>query len=307
MICFLALIVFGILAIFSTTFRPLAKEAFLCVFKKIRLKPCDTGLDMRIKSSLTGKLMNKSPKLARFTYKNFQFLSWIFTLLMILSFVYAVIGGYNYYLYGNCNGPGKDGFCIFDPLGKNNEISSVEQGSTCSIEQKSPQNLRLNILNLSTFPSIERNAENTVVFIGCYACPYTRKVFPDIKRISEREDVNFVFAHIPVKDSTYFISDILNCINSINESKFMEFSELLFTDEITDIESEENVLNIVERIGFNKTEIKICMNDSKIQNITKAQVSSLEKIGIYGTPTVFINGEAVVGPKPYRVYSRMLK
>jgi protein-disulfide isomerase len=27
------------------------------------------------------------------------------------------------------------------------------------------------------------------------------------------------------------------------------------------------------------------------------------KTKFYGTPTIFINGEALVGPKPYRVYA----
>ena len=27
----------------------------------------------------------------------------------------------------------------------------------------------------------------------------------------------------------------------------------------------------------------------------------------YGTPTVFINGQVLVGPKPYRVYAIMLQ
>jgi len=59
MICVLAMIVFGIMAIFSASHRPIAKEAFDCVFRRITLKKCKSGLDVRLKAKLIGKLMQK--------------------------------------------------------------------------------------------------------------------------------------------------------------------------------------------------------------------------------------------------------
>jgi hypothetical protein len=37
MICLIALVVFGIMSIFSVGFRPLAKESFNCVFRRLTL------------------------------------------------------------------------------------------------------------------------------------------------------------------------------------------------------------------------------------------------------------------------------
>ena len=111
MICLIALVVFGILAIFSATHRPLFKEALECVFLRVRFKPCKSNLDQRIKSSLTGRIMTKSPKLAGFAYKYFEVISWIFTILMIASLIYSGIAVYNIALHGNCNGPDSDIFC----------------------------------------------------------------------------------------------------------------------------------------------------------------------------------------------------
>ncbi len=65
MFCLIALIVFSILGIFSATHRKLAKEAFDCVFRRITLRPCNTGFDQKIKGKIIGKLLNKSPKLAK--------------------------------------------------------------------------------------------------------------------------------------------------------------------------------------------------------------------------------------------------
>ena len=66
MICIIALVVFGTLGIFSATHRKIAREAFECVFKRINLKPCDSALDKKLKSQITGKLMRKKPKMKRY-------------------------------------------------------------------------------------------------------------------------------------------------------------------------------------------------------------------------------------------------
>ncbi|MBI2128861.1 hypothetical protein HYU07_01345 [Candidatus Woesearchaeota archaeon] len=114
MICLIALVVFGVLGIFSSTHRMLAKEAFDCVFRRLTLRKCESGLDKRLKSQITGKLMRKTPRLAGFTYKNFELISWIFTIMFIASIVWSGHGIYNLIVYKNCNGL-QGGACIFNP------------------------------------------------------------------------------------------------------------------------------------------------------------------------------------------------
>ncbi|MBN1644978.1 hypothetical protein JW851_02995 [Candidatus Woesearchaeota archaeon] len=118
MICIIALVIFSILAIFSASHRPLAKEAFECVFLRMTLRKCRTGLDTRLKSKVVGKIMQKSPKIAKVVYKNFEIFSWILVLVMIGSLMYSAYGVYNYVSYGNCNGPGSNNFCIYDAAGE---------------------------------------------------------------------------------------------------------------------------------------------------------------------------------------------
>jgi len=109
-ICIIALVVFGIMGIFSAKYRQLAKEAFRCVFRMVQLKPCDTGFDQRIKSKLTTKLM-KLPPVARFFYKNFKLISWTFTIVFFASMIYSLYGIYNLIAFGNCE-PGSGSVCV---------------------------------------------------------------------------------------------------------------------------------------------------------------------------------------------------
>jgi len=108
--------VFAVLGIFSAAYRKLAAEAFDCVFRRIIFRPCHSGLDKRLKSEITGKIMRRSPRLAAFTYKYFEVFSWTFIILTVLSLVGIGISVYNYVEYGNCNGYDSNGVCIYKEI-----------------------------------------------------------------------------------------------------------------------------------------------------------------------------------------------
>jgi len=305
MICFIALFVFGVLGIFSATHRKIAFEAFDCVFRKMTLRKCETGLDTRLKSDLVGKLLRFSPHAGRFVFKHFQIISWIFTIVMVWSIIATGIGAYNYYMYGNCNGPQSENFCIFDPTGANSKVSEVQQSCSAGAEVK--HNLTVEGVNLALFQRYNIGAKNKVVFIGCYSCEYTREAYPNIKKLWDRNDVEFTFAHFPVKSHSQELGKIGDCVYVINSSKFREFNDRMFEMNLSQITDTEEIMKIVTDLGFNRTEMDLCVNSSEIISLSQKQFDEIQKTGIYGTPLVFVNGEPVVGPKPYRVYSRLLK
>jgi len=64
---------------------------------------------------------------------------------------------------------------------------------------------------------------------------------------------------------------------------------------------------MMKDLGPDLSGIGACLFDARTKQTVDQQVAELEKTGMYGTPTIFINGNALVGPKPYRVYAVMLK
>ena len=101
-ICIVALVVFSFLSIVSARYRPLAKDAFKCVFLMIQFKPCDVRLEEKIKSKVTSKLM-RMPRLARLFYRYFRLISWIFTIAFFASLIYSAYGIYNLLVFGSCD------------------------------------------------------------------------------------------------------------------------------------------------------------------------------------------------------------
>lgn len=116
MICAIALIVAGVLGIFSVSYRRLAIDAFNCVFRNVTFRRCTSGTDVKLKSHITGSLLHKSPKTARFIRKRFEILSWFFAIILVISLIYSGIAIYNWQVHGNCNGPESDGVCILNDI-----------------------------------------------------------------------------------------------------------------------------------------------------------------------------------------------
>ncbi len=91
------------MGIFSATHRRLAKEAFDCVFRRITLRPCDTGFDQKVKGKVTGKLLEKSPKLARGVHRFWEQISWALVIIFFVSMFYSARTVYNLAVYKTCD------------------------------------------------------------------------------------------------------------------------------------------------------------------------------------------------------------
>ena len=307
MFCIIALIIFSILGIFSATHRVLAKEALDCVFRRVTFRPCNTGFKEKIKNKILAKLLNRSDLAAKIFNKHFEFLSWIFFILIVASTFWTVRGGYNFYFYGSCNGLNQTGFCAFDPSGENNKVTELDSIGICSAEEKTEKNLSLSGVNLDGFPKIETESKNTIVFIGCYECDYSRKAYPEIRELAKKEKANLIFAHYPAITNTNFLSAINYCAYNKDQEKFWALNDYLFTADKEKLYNQDFINKTLTDFGFDADKINTCAISDETKTATEAQFRELQKTKLYGTPTIFINNKVFVGPKPYRVYRGAIK
>src|SRR3989344_1388276 len=302
MICLIALIIFGILAIFSASYRPLAKEAFDCVLRKVTFRKCKTNLDERLKSQLTGKLMTKSPKVASFTYKHFVIISWIFTLLLIGSLAYSAYSVYNYVQYGNCYGPEDTGaFCPLTAL-------SGEQTS----------NYQSDYSEETIFPSADddpsigpEDAKVTVIEFGCYMCPYTKKAEPIVKELLKEYEgkIRFVFRDFPLPQhsETNLHAIAANCANE--QGKFWEYHDELFNYQEECRNSTDHkamVIGFANDLSLDINKFESCLASDKYLSEVENDIEAGKMAKIKGTPTFFINNRTIIGPKPIKAFKEII-
>jgi protein-disulfide isomerase len=303
MICIIALVVFSILAIFSASYRPLAGEAFDCVFRKITFRKCRTNLDQRLKSQITGRLMRKNTYVARFVYKRFELLSWIFVILFIASLAYSAYGGYNYALYGNCYGPeDTGGFCIYNAL-EGDHFSKIH--TKLEGELVPP--------TIDDDPVLgPEDAAVTMIEFGCYMCPFSREAQDIVNQVLDKygDRIKFVYRDFPIEQSGH--ADLHMAANCAKEQgKFWEIHDLLFTEQdvctqTTGEEREKQVRDIAKQAGLDLDEFDACMKEDRYLEEVAKDFEDGVKAGVYGTPTFFINGRTIIGPKPLRAFEKII-
>jgi len=120
MICIIALVVFAVLGLFSVKYRTYFFEALDCVFRRATLRKCTTSFDKKMKHKIIARLSGLNKGVGSFVYKHFEIISWALTLIMIASIVWTAyvgfLGLYNFYVYGDCNGPNSTGQCVYNAI-----------------------------------------------------------------------------------------------------------------------------------------------------------------------------------------------
>jgi len=305
MFCVIALIVLSILGIFSASNRVLAKEALDCVLRRVTLRPCNTGFDEKMKARILGSVINRSEKVASFLSHYFEVLAWSFFVLLLASGIFAIRGFYLFYTTGSCNGLNSTALCVFDPTGKNNETSVIDEG--CRVDQAGRgTELTLKDVDPGGFPVLYSDSPDTIVFIGCFACDYTRKAYPLVRKLADKHQASFTFLEYPVKEKTDLDTRYAYCAYQQDPVKYWDYADALFNAEKVDLDSDQFLITSAESVGLDGERINTCANDPATESNVKAQLQQILYTNFRGTPTVFINGKAMVGPKPYRVYAIML-
>jgi protein-disulfide isomerase len=305
MFCIIAFVVLAILGIFSASNRQLAKEALDCVLRRVTLRPCNTGFDEKMKARILGSVITRSETAAMVLNKNFEIFSWVFFILMLGSSIWAVRGVYLFYVTGSCNGLNSSALCVFDPKGNNNQISGVSQ--QCTAQATTEKDVTLKSVDLTGFPAIHQDSPEKVVFIGCYHCDYSRKAYPMVRDLVKKYKVDFTFLHYPVKEANDYFSRLGYCVNQQSPDAFWKLNDTLFSTDKATIDTDAFIQTTLTNLELDTAGINQCVASPQTEETVKKQMSEIIKTRFYGTPTVFINDSALIGPKPYRVYAITLE
>lgn len=300
-LCLLALPVFAILSIFSIKYRQLTLDALDCLFRAVTLRKCTSGLDDRIKSDITGRMLNLSPIVAGFFYKHYRIISWIIFIILLWSVYTSSVGVYNYINYGNCNGPSSSGFCVFDPTGDNSKMSEVD------ITVK-PDEIIYPVLENDDPIIGPKDAKLTIIEFGCYACPYTKKAEPIVQQVIDYYDgkVNFQFKnfYIPIHNQSNNAALAADC--ALEQDKYMEFHNALFSSQSSSSQTYESFIEIGESLSMNITQFKECYTTEKYKQEIDSDTLMGIHAGVPGTPTFFVGKQMIVGPKPFKTFKKLI-
>jgi 2-hydroxychromene-2-carboxylate isomerase len=64
---------------------------------------------------------------------------------------------------------------------------------------------------------------------------------------------------------------------------------------------------ILTNLGLDADAVEACAAEPQTKEAVQNLFEEIRKTNFYGTPTIFINGSPLVGPKPFRVYAIQLE
>jgi protein-disulfide isomerase len=153
---------------------------------------------------------------------------------------------------------------------------------------------------------VSGDVSKELVFIGCYSCKYTHATYPLIKDLIKQYKPTVRYVFYPAHREADYLMSYDYCVQTISPDKYLSWIDSLYTESLDVVASESSTIQLIKSLGIDDKTIAQCTSSSETKQIVQKRIYEIDKTGIYGTPTIFLNGTPVVGPKPYRVYRRLL-
>ncbi len=140
------------------------------------------------------------------------------------------------------------------------------------------------------------DAELVVVMFEDFQCPFCKRLQPGMKKAMEKykDQVLFVYRDFPlasIHPDAQLAAEAGNCADA--QGQFWEYHDLLFDNQ--DSMSRVNLSTYAAAIGLNRTQFDRCLDSGEYTDEVDNDAADGRAAGVYGTPTLFFNGNRVPG------------
>jgi protein-disulfide isomerase len=140
----------------------------------------------------------------------------------------------------------------------------------------------------------------TVVEFADYECPYCQQVDPELKRIENEYagKVAFTFkdAPMPAHIHAHKAAEAAHCAGL--QGKFWEYHDVLFANKQLDL---TELKRYARQLKLDTASFDKCLDSGAQSGIVRRQIAEAQKLGLPGTPSIFVNGRLVSGAVTYEV------
>ena len=140
------------------------------------------------------------------------------------------------------------------------------------------------------------NAPVTVVEFADFECPFCGALYPTMKQVEKNyaDKIRLVYRQFPLTNMhphAQKAAEASLCAN--DQRRFWDFYDSLFSDqsklEIRDLKQR------AQTMGLNMSTFNTCLDSGKQADTIQKDRDDARKLGVSGTPTLFINGRLVTG------------
>ncbi|MGA2152749.1 MAG: thioredoxin domain-containing protein [Geobacteraceae bacterium] len=135
------------------------------------------------------------------------------------------------------------------------------------------------------------NASVTIIVFSDYLCPVCNRLEPVLKQVLEQyhNDVKLVHKLCPYHD---FSREAVEAAYAAwDQGKFWEYHDLLFYNQL--VLNKPQITAIAEELHLDLKRFNKKMKDPAIQKLIDRDMADVSRLGILGTPTVYVNGKVL--------------
>lgn len=166
------------------------------------------------------------------------------------------------------------------------------------------------------FPVLgDAKANISIVEFADFRCPFCEKFYTDVESRVINDYVNtgkasFAFRHFAfLGQESVWASEAAECAN--DQKQFWKFHNWLYDHQAPESNlayyTKENLIGYATNLGLDTARFSSCLNADSHASEVRGDMEDGQKAGVAGTPTVFINGVAVVGAQPYSVFQQAIE
>lgn len=160
----------------------------------------------------------------------------------------------------------------------------------------------------------DENSKVVIELYSDYVCPlcYINNIMLH-KAVKELKNVKIIHHNYPFdKECNPYISVNMHpnacfmsrgAIAARNQGNYWEMGTLLYENKPTKMDA---MLELAEKAGLDKDKFKVDFESSSVDTEIANELENANSLDIDATPTMFINGEKVVGVKPYYELKELL-
>jgi protein-disulfide isomerase len=147
----------------------------------------------------------------------------------------------------------------------------------------------------------------TIVEFSDFECPYCGGLYPTMKEIEKnyKDRIRVVYRQFPltsIHPHAQKAAEASLCANE--QGQFWQMHDAMFTDqgklEVPDLKAK------AAKLSLNATTFNACLDSGKYVAAIKNEILEGAKVGVNGTPSMFINGRFLSGDQPYDEISKII-
>jgi protein-disulfide isomerase len=171
---------------------------------------------------------------------------------------------------------------------------------------KEPEAPKLNLVNDGKPFWGKADAKIVITEFSDFECPYCRQMQPDVQRIKNEYagKIKWVFRNFPLDFHAQAMPTHIAAACAGKQSKYFEFQTRVFAIPYNGRQldmSAAQLDNVAQGIGLNMNAYKQCFADKNGQERAEIEADMRygQKVGVRGTPTIYINGVLYQNDRSY--------